>query len=62
MGNAVHGKQVLGEADLGHLDNGDVRSTIDTRCSTPTPSTGWAAPTPDEILGGTFDRHGLVQV
>src|SRR5262249_38933963 len=31
MGNAVRGKQVVGDADLAHLDNGDVRSTVDTR-------------------------------
>jgi len=62
MGNAVHGKQVVGEADLAHLDNGDVKSTIDTRSLYASALDWLGGANTDEILGGTFDRHNLLTV
>lgn len=61
-GKAVHGKQVVGAADLAHLDNGDIKSTIDTR-SLYASAVDWLSRDPnlsDDILGGHFDRLNLV--
>lgn len=56
--------QIIGQADLGALDQGDVRTTIDTR-SLYANALDWLSgpggPT-DEILGGTtYDRYALVR-
>jgi uncharacterized protein (DUF1501 family) len=62
-GGTVRGKQVVGDADLAHLKNGDLRSTIDTRSLYAT-ALDWLsddAQLTDDVLGGTFDRHGLLQ-
>ena len=62
-GSGVHGKQVVGDADLAHLDNGDVRSTIDTR-SLYAAALDWLGGDPhltDDVLAGSFDRHTLIQ-
>jgi len=61
-GKAVNGHQVIGSADLGQLDNGDVRSSIDTR-SLYANALDWLSGDPnrsDEILSGRFDRLGLL--
>ena len=61
-GKPVHGKQVVGAADLTHLDNGDIKSTIDTR-SLYANALDWLSRDPnlsDDILGGHFDRMNLV--
>ena len=61
-GGTVNGKQVIGDADLAHLDNGDVRSTIDTR-SLYAAALDWLGGDPqlsDDVLAGSFDRHDIV--
>jgi uncharacterized protein (DUF1501 family) len=60
VGNAVHGKQVVGDADLAHLDDGDVRSTIDTRSMYASVLDWLGGADTNDILGGSFDRHGLL--
>jgi uncharacterized protein (DUF1501 family) len=61
-GSMVRGAQVVGQADLAALDHGDVASTIDSR-SLYANALDWLSgpngPT-DDILGGHFDRYGLV--
>ncbi|MBI2704662.1 MAG: DUF1501 domain-containing protein [Actinobacteria bacterium] len=61
-GTPVRGKQIIGDANLGQLDNGDVKSTVETR-SLYAAALDWLAGEPDltdGILGGSFDRLGLV--
>lgn len=61
-GRAVRGKQVVGVADLSHLVDGDLRSIVDTR-STYAAALDWLGgdtQLTDEVLGGSFDRLGLV--
>jgi uncharacterized protein (DUF1501 family) len=62
-GSAVRGKQVVGDADLAHLNNGDVRSTIDTR-TLYAAALDWLsadAQLSDDVLAGAFDRHDLLR-
>jgi len=61
-GPMVKGGRIVGEADLGSLDQGDLRSTIDSRSLYANAIDWLSGPNgpADEILGGTFDRYGLV--
>lgn len=59
-GAGVAGGQVVGEADLGDLVRGDLRSTIDAR-SVYSVALDWLGGPVDEVLGGTFDRLGLLR-
>jgi uncharacterized protein (DUF1501 family) len=58
-GAGVHGGQVVGSADLAHLDDGDLPIQIDTRCLYAA-ALDWLGGPTDEILHGHFDRHDLV--
>ncbi len=61
-GKAVKGKQVIGQADLAHLDEGDVPIAVDTR-SLYAAALDWLCgdtQLTDDILGGSFDRLGLI--
>jgi len=61
-GPMVKGGRIVGEADLGSLDQGDLKSTIDSRSLYANAIDWLSGPNgpADEILGGTFDRYGLV--
>ena len=54
------GGQVVGQADLGALDDGDLAVGIDTR-SMYAAALDWLGGPTDELLGDTYDRHGLVR-
>lgn len=61
-GGTVNGQRVIGDADLTRLDDGDVRSTIDTR-SLYAAALDWLgddAQLTDDVLAGSFDRFGIV--
>ena len=61
-GGSVRGAQVVGDVDLADLDDGDVRSTIDTR-SLYAAALDWLggdAQLSDDVLAGSFDRYGIV--
>jgi uncharacterized protein (DUF1501 family) len=62
-GAGVARAQVVGDADLGDLADGDLRAAIDTRTlyAAALDWLGGDAGATDEILGGAFDRHGLVR-
>lgn len=60
VGPGVRGG-VVGRADLARLDDGDLRAEIDTR-SIYAAALDWLGGPTDEVLGGHYDRHGLVRV
>jgi uncharacterized protein (DUF1501 family) len=60
LGNAVQG-EIVGRPDLVHLDEGDVPVEIETR-SLYANALDWLGGPTDEILNGSFDRFGLVDV
>ncbi|MGZ7003807.1 MAG: DUF1501 domain-containing protein [Acidimicrobiales bacterium] len=60
-GGPVAGGQVVGQADLGALDDGDLTVAIDTR-SMYAAALDWLGGPTDDLLGGTYDRHGLLKV
>ena len=59
-GAPVAQAQVVGTADLGQLDQGDLAIGIDTR-SIYAAALDWLGGPTDEILAGTYDRHGLLR-
>lgn len=59
-GGGVAGGQVVGQADLGALDDGDLAVGIDTR-SMYAAALDWLGGPTDELLGDTYDRHGLLR-
>lgn len=63
LGSGVQGRQVVGEADLGALDQGDLRSLIDGRSLYANALDWLGGPTgaTDEVLGAPYDRLGLVR-
>jgi uncharacterized protein (DUF1501 family) len=58
-GAGVQGGRVVGAADLDHLVDGDLPSTIDAR-SAYAAALDWLGGPTDEVLDGSFDRLGLV--
>ncbi len=60
-GGGAAGGQIVGQADLGALDEGDLAVGIDTR-SMYAAALDWLGGPTDELLGDTYDRHGLVRV
>ncbi len=58
-GGKVAGGQVVGQADLAHLDRGDLPIEIDTR-SAYAVALDWLGGPTDEILHGHFDRYGMI--
>ncbi len=60
-GGGVAGGQVVGQADLGALDDGDLAVGIDTR-SMYAAALDWLGGPTDDLLGDTYDRAGLVRV
>ena len=54
------GGQIVGQADLGELDDGDLPIVIDTR-SMYAVALDWLGGPTDELLGDTYDRYGLAQ-
>ncbi len=58
-GGKVKGGRVVGTADLGQLDDGDLPLHIDSRSIYAT-ALDWLGGPTDEVLDGTFDRMGLV--
>ena len=58
-GPPVAGRQLVGDVDLGRLDDGDITSTIDAR-SVYADVLEWLEGPTDEILGGRFDSYSLV--
>jgi len=63
-GPMVAGGQIVGSSDLANLDQGDLRTSIDTR-SLYANALDWLSagngPT-DEVLAAPYDRLGLVRV
>jgi uncharacterized protein (DUF1501 family) len=59
VGPAVKGG-VVGDFDLGNLDNGDLRGTIDPR-SLYASALGWLGADANEVLGGSYDNLGVVR-
>jgi uncharacterized protein (DUF1501 family) len=57
-GSAVRGG-IVGQPDLGVLDDGDVRATLDVR-SLYAVALDWLDGPTDDVLGGAFDRYALV--
>ena len=60
LGAPVAGGQVVGDVDLAHLDEGDLRPEVDVR-SVYAAALDWLGGPTDEVLGGSFDRLGLVR-
>lgn len=63
LGSAIRGAQIVGQADLARLDQGDVAPIIDTR-SLYANALDWLsadAGLTDEVLGGSFDRYGILR-
>jgi len=58
-GPPVAGRQLVGDVDLGRLDDGDITSTIDAR-SVYADVLEWLGGPADEVLGGRFDSYSLV--
>jgi uncharacterized protein (DUF1501 family) len=54
------GGQIVGQADLGVLVDGDLPVVIDTR-SMYAAALDWLGGPTDELLGDTYDRYGLAQ-
>lgn len=61
LGPPVRGGQVVGDVDLARLDQGDLRSEVDTR-SLYAAALDWLGGPTDEVLGGSYDRLDLVAV
>ena len=59
-GGGVAGGQVVGQADLGALDEGDLAIGIDTR-SMYAVALDWLGGPTDDLLGATYDRYGLLK-
>ena len=60
LGAPVAGGQVVGDVDLAHLDEGDLHPEVDVR-SVYAAALDWLGGPTDEVLGGSFDRLGLVR-
>ena len=58
-GPVVNGGRVVGDLDLGRLDDGDVPTVVDTR-SLYSVALDWLGGPTDELLDGPHDRLGLV--
>jgi uncharacterized protein (DUF1501 family) len=61
-GPMVKGGQVIGDADLAKLNEGDLRSTIDSR-SLYANALDWLSSgdgSAEDVLGATYDRYGLL--
>jgi uncharacterized protein (DUF1501 family) len=61
-GAGITRSQIVGEAELGALANGDLPAAIDTRClyAAALDWLGGDQAVTDHVLAGTYDRHGLV--
>ena len=59
IGSGVRGGRVVGDAGLGALVDGDLPIGIDTR-SLYAVALDWLGGPTDEVLGGSFDRYGLI--
>ena len=59
-GAPVAAAQLVGSADLGRLDQGDLPIVIDTR-SLYAASLDWLGGPTDDVLGGHYDRLGLLK-
>ncbi len=59
LGRAADGGRVVGEVDLGRLDNGDLRIDVDAR-SLYANALDWLGGPTDEVLGGSWDTYGLL--
>lgn len=59
MGAGVRGGRVVGDAGLGALVDGDLPIGIDTR-SLYAVALDWLGGPTDDVLGGSFDRYGLI--
>jgi len=59
-GAPVATAQVVGTSDLGHLDQGDLPIAVDTR-SLYAAALDWLGGPTDDVLGGTYDRLGLLR-
>jgi uncharacterized protein (DUF1501 family) len=62
VGPMVKGGQIIGQSDLGSLDEGDLKSTIDTRSLYANALDWLSGPNgpADTVLGKSYDRFGLV--
>lgn len=59
FGAGLAASQVVGQADLANLVDGDLDVATDTR-SLYANALDWLGGPTDEVLGGTFDRHALL--
>ncbi len=59
-GGPVAGGRIVGQADLGALDDGDLAVAIDTR-SMYAAVLDWLGGPTDDLLGESYDRHGLLR-
>ena len=60
VGSGINGGKVVGDLGLGALVDGDLPLTIDTR-SLYGVALDWLGGPTDEVLGGTFDRYGILR-
>jgi len=60
VGNGIYGGKVVGDLGLGALVDGDVPISIDTR-SLYSVALDWLGGPTDTVLGGTFDRYGVLK-
>jgi uncharacterized protein (DUF1501 family) len=60
VGEAVQGGVVGGPPDLAHLADGDVRPAIDVR-SLYAIALDWLGGPADDVLGGVYDRYGVLR-
>ena len=59
IGSGVRGGRIVGDAGLGALVDGDLPIGIDTR-SLYAVALDWLGGPTDDVLGGSFDRYGLI--
>ena len=59
-GNGINGGKVVGDLGLGALVDGDLPVSIDTR-SLYSVALDWMGGPTDLVLGGTFDRYGVLR-
>jgi uncharacterized protein (DUF1501 family) len=59
-GNGINGGKVVGDLGLGALVDGDVPISIDTR-SLYSVALDWLGGPTETVLGGTFDRYGVLK-
>ena len=60
VGSGINGGKVVGDLGLGAIVDGDLPLTVDTR-SLYGIALDWLGGPIDEVLGGSFDRYGILR-